>query len=220
MQKLASFSDDIAIKANCDQNRTSFSNPYRYTITKGRDLVGGTDDSKKVFFKVIDIECFEVEFTDAASSPTPINPPLKPANYDVSFMSDIIQETDKKSLIDVLFGQIKKEFTLERVYSGKTDGYNPNVLHMKTDNVGNRVFIIKNEWDTVFGGYITVPLNTVSVTWIDDPKAFIYQFSPETKVFPTNTDNGMFYALSSFSNIKVFIIYTKVSMLSQKIYKN
>ena len=52
---------DLVINDNCNENKNSYSRPYTYVFTKGKDLVGGISNDKQINFKVSNMEVFLVE---------------------------------------------------------------------------------------------------------------------------------------------------------------
>ena len=181
--KLIEFSNDIEISNNCNENSSSFSKPERYKITKAKDLIGGSSNDDKVYFKVKNFEVFKCNL-GITDNDIKIND-----NY--SFKSSILDENNGKSFYNFISRQFKKSIKLERMYCCRNSGFDPSNFHTATDDIAERIVVIKNEWGTIFGGYITVALNTVTDKWIDDPNAFIYQFYPETKAFKTKEANGI-----------------------------
>ena len=177
---MVEFSNDIEICGDCDQNSNSFSKPERFKITKGKELVGGSSNESKVYFKVDNLELFKVTFGD-----------IKPlVSKQTTFESNLIDEAQKKSFISFITNGIKERIKINRVYSGVNDGFTPQKFHNKTDDISKRVFVIKNEFGTVFGGYISQSLSSTVGVWIDDPNAFIFQWKPQTKLFKTKESNG------------------------------
>ena len=110
----------------------------------------------------------------------------------MSFESNIITSDDTKDeYIKFLSKHFKKDVKLERKYSAKSDGFSAANYHNKTDDISQRIILIKNEHDTLFGGYITKSCNSTSDKWIDDPNAFVYQFKPESSIFEPKQDTGI-----------------------------
>jgi len=52
--------NDLVICNECDNNKYSCSSPYMYEMIYGSELVGGTKNTKRVNFRVINMEAFQV----------------------------------------------------------------------------------------------------------------------------------------------------------------
>ena len=177
--KIMEFSNDIELSNKCNENKDSFAKPERYKITKGKDLVGGDSDEDKVYYKVTKLELFKVIMgADIAAK--------KAAMWE----SNIIDDNDKDSFIELIGTQARKGINIERVYSSIDDGLDVNEFHAKTDDLGERLIIIKNEYDTVFGGFATQSVSSATDKWINDPEAFLFQFRPFARTFPVRRVDG------------------------------
>ena len=187
LNKICEFSNDIEISANCNENKLSFAKPERYTMAKGRDLVGSDSNEDKVFFKVTDIEVFKLDIEFALDKVTKIND-------DFSLRSSMLDDNFAKPFIDLMKEGLKmddEEIKLERVWCGLKDGFDAESFHAGTDMYFNRIFLLKNNLGTMFGGFVTKACNDIPDKWLDDPKAYLYQFNPESKIFRPKEDNGM-----------------------------
>ena len=47
---------------------------------------------------------------------------------------------------------------LQLMYSGVRDGFEPNDFHERCDNLGSSVFVVRTQYNRVFGGYTSIPL--------------------------------------------------------------
>mmetsp|Transcript_84399 Transcript_84399/g.103432 ORF Transcript_84399/g.103432 Transcript_84399/m.103432 type:complete len:229 (-) Transcript_84399:6-692(-) len=109
--------------------------------------------------------------------------------YDISFESNILND-NKTILMELICNQLNNnKLKLSRLYSGKLDGFTTNMFHTKCDNQGPTICLIKNEYNTIFGGYTAAPwTNKWKLT--KDDTAFLYQLFPQQKVYiqkhPTN----------------------------------
>ena len=179
--KICEFSSDIEISNNCHVNKSSFAKPKSYSFGKGNELVGSANDTQKVNFKVKDIEVFEIEFKDNT---------IEVGGTGATLTTNLFTTYNIESFIVQMQRKLERIITLERVYSGLKDGFSPANFHKKTDMIKERLIVIKNEFDVVFGGYVTVALNDANDKWIDDKHAFLFQFTPSMKVFPITDDDG------------------------------
>ena len=108
------------------------------------------------------------------------------------FDSDLIPQDKKKAFSDLMIqGFNGRVCGLERVYHASVDGFEAQKFHSTTDSISQRIIIIKNEFDVIFGGYVSKSCNDIPDKWLDDPTAFLYQFDPESKIFRTKEANGI-----------------------------
>ena len=104
--------------------------------------------------------------------------------YDVRFESDILSTIqDKMKLMRLLCKQLNNNrIELNRLYSGKIDGFDGSTFHSKCDNNGATISLIINKYsDAIFGGYTSIPWSSDNGNHIDS-KAFLFQVKPNQKI--------------------------------------
>ena len=103
--------------------------------------------------------------------------------YNTLFDTDILSENDKYNLMEILCKQLNNIQTkLNRIYKGKP---NAKKFHELCDNNGSTVTIIKNDFNTVFGGYTSISWTSPArrTETHSDPDAFLFQLHPNIKIF-------------------------------------
>ncbi len=61
------------------------------------------------------------------------------------------------------------------LYKATRDGFNSFSFHMKADQRGPTITIVRSaNNDKVFGGYTSVPWTSAEYKWVRDEKAFIF----------------------------------------------
>ena len=103
--------------------------------------------------------------------------------YNTLFNTEILSENDKYNLMEILCKQLNNIQTkLHRIYKGEP---NAKKFHKSCDNRGPTVTIIKNDLNTIFGGYTSLSWTSSEMTeTYSDPEAFLFQLNPNTKIFP------------------------------------
>ena len=107
--------------------------------------------------------------------------------YDLNFVSKILPQSIDKTRLVMLSQHMNKVFKLKRIYCGSIDGFRANNFHENCDDKGPTICIIKNEYNTIFGGYTSVTWNSKGKN--DDDTAFLFQLYPEPNIFIQRDDN-------------------------------
>ena len=100
--------------------------------------------------------------------------------------SNIIPKTnDWYSFIDLISNELKIEnIKLNKLYDTNMDGFRVNTFHLKCDNKGPTLCIIKNEHEFIFGGYTSISWNNPDdFEYFPDKSAFLYNYSPMYTIF-------------------------------------
>jgi len=66
------------------------------------------------------------------------------------------------------------EFKL--LYKGTRDGFSALNFHLKVDDSGPTVTLIRSS-DQVFGGYTSIPWTSSLFRWVKDEKAFLFSLT-------------------------------------------
>ena len=121
--------------------------------------------------------------------------------YDINFESDIIDNNEYKiEFMEMISMQLKKQIKISRVYSGVNDGFKSNIFHNKCDNISPTITLIINDYDTIFGGYTTIPWSN-NIEFHSDNSAFLFQFKPNSQVFSLkipNEKHAIFHSRSKY----------------------
>ena len=136
--------------------------------------------------------------------------------YGNIFESNIITKlNDLSSFMDLISKKLKvKNIRFQKLYDANMDGFSVNTFHLKCDNKGPTLCIIKNEKDYIFGGYTKISWNNPkSYKYEEDKNAFLYNFHPNYRVFPVKlkgSDHAVRHSCQyglSFGNGSDLIIY-------------
>ena len=104
--------------------------------------------------------------------------------------SKILNENEQVSLMNLLFEKLKKQsenkdmkyLGTELLFRGSEHGFECAKFHELCSNKGATVTITYNEYDHVFGGYVTKSWDTKNKN-VDDPTAFLWMVRPKVKAF-------------------------------------
>ena len=127
---------------------------------------------------------------------SPINFIITPS---LNFNSNIVFGSYKETLINMLLAEQKNSVYLKRIYSGKNDGFYADSYHGRCNNKGPRIILIKNEFNTIFGGYISTffkPSITGWNTYKKDGDSYLFRLTPQLSIFKQrniNGDNAIYY---------------------------
>ncbi len=68
------------------------------------------------------------------------------------------------------------------LYKASKDGFSAFSFHMKVDNRGPTITLIKSAInDKIFGGYTSVPITSSLFKWVKDEKAFLFNLTDSRK---------------------------------------
>mmetsp|Transcript_90593 Transcript_90593/g.110894 ORF Transcript_90593/g.110894 Transcript_90593/m.110894 type:complete len:244 (-) Transcript_90593:20-751(-) len=110
--------------------------------------------------------------------------------YNINFDSNIIPDNKVLLMEMILCKELNNnDIQLNRIYSGKMDGFTSKIYHQKVDDKGANITIIKNEFNTIFGGYTQVGW-TQEWKCFHDKSAFLYQLFPNKRVILQKRDDG------------------------------
>ena len=112
--------------------------------------------------------------------------------YDISFESNILTQDNKMTLMELICERINCNIQLKRIYSGINDGFLAETFHIKCNNEGPTISVIKNEFDYIFGGHTTRSW-TNNTGYERDSKAFLFQIYPNQKIFNINGFHNQIY---------------------------
>ena len=88
------------------------------------------------------------------------------------------QETFLKS--SVLNEVVPEGKKLQMLYSGTRDGFEPDDFHERCDNQESTVFVVRTQYDRVFGGYTSIPWTKTGGQYQDNT-AFLFSVTDQRK---------------------------------------
>ena len=110
--------------------------------------------------------------------------------YDTSFESDILKSMEyKMNLMELISEKMNKYLKLERLYSGRIDGFLAEQFHIKCDHKGPTISVILNDYNTIFGGYTEVSWTKI-FGCRNDVNAFMFQLYPNKKIILQKRSDG------------------------------
>ena len=110
--------------------------------------------------------------------------------YNINFDSNIIPDNKVLLMEMILCKELNNnDIQLNRIYSGKMDGFTSKIYHQKVDDKGANITIVKNEFNTIFGGYTSLSWGKGN-DFHADKDAFLFQLIPDIKIFRNQNPNG------------------------------
>jgi BTB/POZ domain-containing protein KCTD9 len=71
------------------------------------------------------------------------------------------------------------------IYKATRDGFSAFNFHLKCDNRGPTLTLVKSSSNNeIFGGYTSIPWTSSQYRWVRDDKAFLFTLSEGGKMFP------------------------------------
>ena len=110
--------------------------------------------------------------------------------YLIRINTKILSKTEQSELINLLFGELKKQKGNENVkwmdtsllFRGSDHNYKQSKFHEICDNKESVFVVYHNEHDHVFGGYTSTSWD-VQKSSVDDPNTFLWMIRPHKKIF-------------------------------------
>ena len=118
--------------------------------------------------------------------------------YLIIMDSKILTITEQSTLIDLLFGELKKQKGNEDIqwidtsllFRGSEHNFNASTFHEICDNQGATFVVYHNEYNHVFGGYTSKSWN-VNNRFGDDTNTFIWMIRPNAKIYNLKKANAL-----------------------------
>ncbi len=91
------------------------------------------------------------------------------------------------------------------IYKGSRDGFSAFNFHLKCDNKGPTVTLLRSATNNnVFGGFTSVPWTSSQFLWVHDDKSFLFSLAPDShpKKYPQH-ENSSDYAVYHHSDLLV-----------------
>ena len=111
--------------------------------------------------------------------------------YRVILDSKILSDSEREALMNLLFekmpNQNKISMKTKLLFRASEHDYDWKEFHKHCENKGPTVTIIHNEYDRVFGGYVTKSWSHYSKTYyeqVEDPTAFLFGIRPQVIYIP------------------------------------
>ena len=111
--------------------------------------------------------------------------------YRIIIESNILSLDEQTSLLNLVFDALKKHpkqkditsIEANLLYRASEHNYQSSKFHQLCDNKGPTLTIIHNEYNHVFGGYVSKSWQSKQAK-IDDPNAFLWMIRPKIKLYP------------------------------------
>ena len=105
--------------------------------------------------------------------------------------SDILKYGyNKSTFMEHISTEFEYNLKLNRIYSGKNDGFDVKTFHNKCDNKGRTIILVKNEYNTIFGGYASESWTYNNIKKYDI-SSFLYQYYPNKLIFNSGHFNSI-----------------------------
>ena len=119
--------------------------------------------------------------------------------YNTMFDSDILNYKYKLDFMELISTKLKRNIRLNRIYSGLNNGFTCKDFHLKCRNKGANIVLIKNEYQYIFGGYTSIPWESVQTRrHVKDASAFLFQINPFCKIFNQIENNNGRHAVRQY----------------------
>ena len=106
-----------------------------------------------------------------------------------------MKEDEKNMIFSAIENKMnKKIIKLKKLYQATIDGGEPEIFHLKCDNIPNTLILIKSEGLRRFGGFTPIPWKSKG-GYNDDPekKSFVFSLDIKKIYYPNRSINAVFH---------------------------